>query len=89
MTSSSLGEWIYNTNLIYDIYLIRCQADHRGGEITEKQEKRLSAILPHQNRYFALFFSELTYFVNEITDGEKLTDALVKYAQSTAVVEES
>jgi hypothetical protein len=88
MKSSNLGEWIYNTNLIYDIYLIRCQADHRGGAITENQEKRLSLILPHQNRFYALFFSELTYFVNKISDGKVFTDAMVKYAQSLVEVEE-
>ena len=88
MQQSNLGEWIYNTNLIYNIYLIRCQADHRGGAITANQEKRLSEIMPHQNRYYALFFSELTYFVNKITDGKDYTDALVKYAQSLVEFEE-
>lgn len=88
MLQSNRGEWNYNTNLIYDIYLIRCQADHRGGAITANQEKRLSLILPHQNRYYALFFSELTYFVNKITDGQEYTDALVKYAQSLVEFEE-
>ena len=88
MLQSNRGEWNYNTNLIYDIYLIRCHADHRGGAITANQEKRLSVILPHQNRYYALFFSELTYFVNKITDGKEYTDALVKYAQSLVEFEE-
>lgn len=88
MLQSNRGEWNYNTNLIYDIYLIRCQADHRGGAITANQEKRLSVILPHQNRYYALFFSELTYFVNKITDGKEYTDALVKYAQSLVEFDE-
>ena len=88
MLQSNRGEWNYNTNLIYDIYLIRCHADHRGGAITANQEKRLSVILPHQNRYYALFFSELTYFVNKITDGKEYTDALVKYAQSLVEFDE-
>ena len=48
----------------------------------------MSVILPHQNRYYALFFSELTYFVNKITDGKEYTDALVKYAQSLVEFDE-
>ena len=78
---SNLGEWIYNTHLIYDIYIIRCQADHRGGVLKESQEKRLANILPHKNRYYALFFSELIYFVNKITEGAYLKAELIKYAE--------
>ena len=78
---SNYGEWIYNTNLIYDIYIIRCQADHRGGELTERQEKRLANILPQKNRYYALFFSELIYFVNKIAEGVSLKAGLIKYAE--------
>ena len=77
---SGYGEWIYNTSLIYDIYVIRCQADHRGGELTEGQEKRLATILPQKNRYYALFFSELIYFVNKIIEGSVSKGELVKYA---------
>ena len=77
---SSYGEWIYNTNLIYDIYVIRCQADHRGGELTENQERRLDTILPQKSRYYALFFSELIYFVNKIAEGSAQKNKLIKYA---------
>ncbi len=77
---SGYGEWIYNTSLIYDIYVIRCQADHRGGELTESQEKRLATIFPQKNRYYALFFSELIYFVNKIIEGSVFKRELVKYA---------
>lgn len=77
---SSYGEWIYNTHLIYDIYVIRCQADHRGGELTENQERRLTTILPQKSRYYALFFSELIYFVNKVVEGSSFKEELVQYA---------
>ena len=77
---SGYRDWNYNTNLIYDIYVIRCQADHRSGELTEGQEKRLATILPQKNRYYALFFSELIYFVNKIIEGSVFKGELVKYA---------
>lgn len=82
MKYSSYGEWIYNTNLLYDIYLIRCKADHRGGQLTENQKNRLNKLLPQKNRYYSLFFSELIYFVNKIMEGISQKNDLVRYAKS-------
>ncbi len=78
------GEWNYNTNLIYDIYLIRCQADHRGGikELTDKNKERIANVLSEKNRYYALFFCGLIYFVNKIIEGNKLKDELITYART-------
>lgn len=82
LNSSTRGEWNDKTNGIYDIYLIRCRADHRGSANSEKQEIRLSNILARPNRYYAIFFSDLVYFVNKITEGAFLTENLFKYSQS-------
>lgn len=82
MSPSDLGEWKYNTNLLNDIYSVRCQADHRGGNMSEYKESRLREILPHKNRYYSVFFSELTYFVNKIIEGAQFTESLLEYAKS-------
>lgn len=85
MFSSNWNEWQYNTNLMYDIYVIRCQADHRGVAPSEKQENRITKILENKNRNYAIFFSVLVYFVNKITDGKKLIEPLLEYSKTLSI----
>lgn len=91
MSSSDFVEWKYNTELLVDIYNVRCQADHRGGNMSDYKEKRLNEILTHKNRYYSIFFSELSYFVNKIIEGALKLASLIEYAESLSddVEEES
>lgn len=67
------------------LYLARCEADHSGNSLSEKQEIKLKDTIENPGRYYIEFMSLLNSFISKISVGYNAKETLHKFASSYGV----
>ena len=79
ISSSEFSKFSY---IISNIYQVRCEADHRGGERTPKQEAAFQSIMAEPDRYYSEFLKVLFFYIDKISEGYPRWQQVFDYASN-------
>lgn len=83
MVGSEFNDWCSFTELLHEVYAIRCAAAHGGGEVSNpRQQEVLDRIQPMKELYAFKFMGALAQFVTCVRDGMEHLPQMKEYAES-------